>query len=105
MQHDDPKTRLTEEDGVITVESDSLYVALTTLAQRIRGAESFTINGTRTSLGWTVRVTAAVAVPAQRAATCRCLPSSTGRRHAENCPVFLTRISGDGERYWARRNS
>lgn len=80
-----PETRLTVEADVVTVESDSLYVALTTLAQHIRGARSFTINGTRIGSGWTVRAAATAAIPAQRAPEC-CGPWY-GHGHAPTCEV------------------
>lgn len=108
MQPADGRTRLTIADGVITVESDSLYVAMTTLAQQVRHAESFSIHGRRAdSATWEVRATVdAVAIPAQRQPVtyepCGCLANDQGA-HRGDCPDFVTR-QGVGGRYWTRRD-
>lgn len=98
-------TRLTREDGVVTVESDSLYVALTTLAQEVRDGQGFTINGRRTGAAWEVRAAVTDAhIPAQRQPyeACGCLTDDEGA-HRGDCPAYLTRLNADGQRYWTRR--
>lgn len=107
MEQRDGRTRLTKEDRVITVESDSLMVALTTLATEVRDAATFHLAGTRTADGWRVRAAAVGAIPAQRLASplesCGCLVNEQGA-HRGDCPDFVTR-QGIGGRYWTRREA
>jgi hypothetical protein len=100
----DPKTRLTVEAGVTTVESDSLYVALTTLAQQVQESGAFSLRGHRSGDTWTVTAEARP-VPRQRGemfALCGCLTNDE-EAHRGDCPAYVTRIDVNGSRYWTRR--
>lgn len=99
------QTRLTRTEDGVTVESDSLYVALTTLAQEVRDGQAFNISGQRHGSVWAV----SARVPAQRPPSevpycqpCGCL-TNDGGAHRGDCPDYVTRLSGDGARYWTRR--
>lgn len=103
MKYAEGFVRVTNQDDVITVESDSLYVALTTMAGHLKDSRSFTINAVRMGQDWTLRAAAVpqAAIPAQRQ-PCGCLTNDTGA-HRGDCPDFVTRMDGNGIRYWWRR--
>lgn len=104
MKYAEGFVRVTNLDGKVVVESDSLAVALTTLAGHLRDGEAFSIRGRkRSGRHWTVEVP--VTIPAQRQPVhqpCGCLTNDTGA-HRGDCPDFVTRMDGDGVRYWTRR--
>lgn len=68
-------------DGKVTVISDSLYVALTTLADQIRDKDTFAISGHRHGLTWTVRAWIRLVRP------CGC-PGELFSAHTDACPVY-----------------
>lgn len=105
----DGYARVSRDGDVLTVESDSLYVALTTLAQEVRETKGFTLKGERTGSVWTVRAEDLLARPEpimprqfQGYEPCGCLVNDAGAHRGE-CPAYVTRLDGNGARYWTPR--
>lgn len=100
----------------LTVTHTSLYHALAEVADHFGSTNGFTISAIRPAGSgglpgkWEVTATVhPVADPEpivprqfQGYEPCGCLVNDAGA-HRSECPAFVTRLNGDGERYWTAR--